>query len=150
MKKTSHPFLSFRSTSLRIVMAVLTGIILFVAGCFAVLVVVLLPGPYDERHYDPDPYIDTVFTDSFSWDSFNRVKIGMSREEVLKLLGEPFRKNAPGVRQIAHGTYRGTKEECWEYSHDGKMEWGDKSWYSAMICFYGEKVSGTETHEYGD
>jgi outer membrane protein assembly factor BamE (lipoprotein component of BamABCDE complex) len=38
----------------------------------------------------PSDQDSTVYTPGYSYRNFRKVKIGMSREEVIKLLGEPF------------------------------------------------------------
>jgi len=49
---------------------------------------------HSESHFIPDPEIDTIFTEKFTKEGFNSLKIGSPVAEVLVLLGEP-KKNYP-------------------------------------------------------
>lgn len=110
-----------------------------------------------EMHYDKDPYIDTVFADDFTFAKFDMIQDGMSPEEVIALIGEPFDKDLTG--SATHKVDRNSLEipppdfeqDCWGYSHDGKLgDKGDTSWYSYVICFRDERVESTIVNEFFD
>lgn len=92
---------------------------------------------YSELTFFPYPEIDTVFTKKFSWNKFNKVKVGMSKYEVRNILGEPY--------EIFNFGY-----ECWRYSQDGRVyPYADFSWFSVSICFEGDLVNSKPVNEFG-
>ena len=77
-----------------------------------------------ERYCWWNPTIDTQFTPKYSDDLFLMIKPQMSEEDVVKLIGEPFKK------------YK-TKDNVflWYYSKDGKCEWCDWAWLNKVVHF---------------
>ncbi len=88
------------------------------------------------------PYIDTIFSKDFTWGKFEKVQEGMSREEVIQLLGQPLSK---------HDWGNPPTRKCWQYSKDGKLEpIADFSWYLAQVCFTKGRVDSKPVTEFGD
>ncbi len=84
------------------------------------------------------PYIDTIFAKNFTFEKFDSVKMGMSKEEVLEIMEEPMLKSNPG-------------NECWWYSGDGKLwPYVDFSWYQYLICFKEDKVIAKPINNFND
>lgn len=95
-----------------------------------------------ELNFPIYPYIDTQFTQRFTWDSFSRIDVGMSQNKVVDILGEPLRK------RVNKDT---TPDECWEYSTDGNAyPYFDFSWYSVKVCFTNDFVSSKPVNEFND
>lgn len=97
-----------------------------------------------EKHSQLWPYMNTVFSENFSWHNFSNLKIGMSKNEVNHLIGKPIDIfNLKG--------YGGS--ECWMYSHDGtilELIIADISWYRPQVCFKNSKVINFNVLEFSD
>ena len=57
------------------------------------LVLVGLGAAHAELYFPPDPAIDTVFAPGSSEAQFNIVTTGMTRAEVVRLLGQPLTRS---------------------------------------------------------
>lgn len=90
-----------------------------------------------ENHFIFNPHIDTRFTEGFTLKDFNSVEVGMNKNQVIELLGEPFTKNS--VSSVP---------ECWVYSGDGKAKpFADFSYFSYQVCFEGDLVDRVTEEE---
>ena len=79
------------------------------------------------------PSIDTVYAKNFSDNGFKRIECGMSKEEVLKIVGNPL--------EIT----RYKNEEIYFYSKDGACHLGgfkyaDFAWIEYSVIFKDELV----------
>jgi hypothetical protein len=74
-----------------------------------------------------NPFVDTTFSELFGKNDIAKlydIKVGMSKEEVVTVLGEPRNK----------GTYKnGT--EYYEYTGDGASIIGDWAWFEVRFEF---------------
>ncbi len=85
-----------------------------------------------EMHYDKDPYIDTQFTNSFTFEKFNTIKKSMTENSVIELIGQPFERNIYGSSnyKVTHDQNAieipppDFIQDCLGYGRDGKL--GDK------------------------
>lgn len=77
------------------------------------------------------PDLNTVYMQDFSYEKFNKIQVGMDKNQVRNILGEPFRVWRPG-------------NECWTYSKYGKpgeLGLGDFfGWRSVQVCFGGNEL----------
>lgn len=98
----------------------------FLIALFVLFVIFLIWLYFNaSNHFIFDPYIDTIFSEGFSEEKFHQVNSGMSKDEVLALLGEPLSRD-----------YWGNNPKCWQYSTDGKVwPYADFSYYLFQICF---------------
>lgn len=152
MKKRSESKNFFSKENLLLIggFLVLQVILLFVA-----VPTILYFFLHSESHFDPDPEIDTAFTENFSKENFERVRLGMSTKEIQDLLGEPFQNDEMydnalvNKNTITLQVKEGVR--CWTYSTDGKLgAKADFSWYSYKVCFEDGKVSEKPVVEYFD
>lgn len=112
-----------------------------------------------EMHYDKDPYIDTQFTNSFTFEKFDTIKKGMTENDVIEVIGQPFERNIYGsaTYEVVHDRNSvkipspDFMQDCWSYSRDGKLgDKGDTSWYSYVVCFKQGQVVSTVINEFFD
>jgi hypothetical protein len=112
-----------------------------------------------EMHYDKDPYIDTQFTKSFTFEKFDAIRKGMTVNDVIDLIGQPFERNIYGsaTNKVIHDKNAieipppDFTQDCWSYSRDGKLgDKGDTSWYSYVVCFKQGQVVSTVINEFFD
>ena len=77
------------------------------------------------------PYIDTHFAKNFSIEKWDVVRVGMSKDTVLKILGSPLLEST-----IPLTSYRpnGTALEM-HYSGDGAWKYADYAWKSFDLFF---------------
>lgn len=109
-----------------------------VIGVFLILIVSVVIGVLPpESHFLPNPYIDTVFAENFTWEKYNEIRVGMNPEEVKNLIGEPIGKIGTD-----------TETECWQYSTDGKASWWDFSFYQVSVCFKDGLVESRPVYEF--
>lgn len=80
----------------------------------------LIGSGYSEGYFPLFPYIDTQFSDGYSFQNWNRVHIGMTTEDVRQILGLPL-NSGPALD--------------WIYTRDGKCVWGDFAWEYRYINF---------------
>jgi DNA phosphorothioation-dependent restriction protein DptG len=92
-----------------------------------------------ESYFYPYPEIDTEFAPNFSWNNFNQVQPGMSKEEVRQLLGEPV-----------HDIF--SSDHYWQYSKDNKFKIHDFAWILAAVSFDEStgQVTGTQRKVFRD
>jgi outer membrane protein assembly factor BamE (lipoprotein component of BamABCDE complex) len=78
------------------------------------------------------PYVHTEYAMGFSYEKFRSIRKGMSKQQVLKILGEPL---------LFRNSYYG----CFSYSRQtppnrffppgGSVIWGSRKFISVEICF---------------
>jgi len=85
------------------------------------------------------PSIDTVYSKGFSEKAFSQVSPGMSKADVLQLLGEPL-----GIDE------HHDRDETWWYSNDGRCWFGDFAWLGRSVTFTNSVVMLTERKIYYD
>jgi hypothetical protein len=83
------------------------------------------------------PGIDTRYASDYSERSFGRVEVGMTKDQVVELLGAPVR--AHGFWR-SHPAYKESGDEVWSYTGDGAAPWGDWAWLSREVIFRGNRV----------
>lgn len=89
-----------------------------------------------ESYFSPNPYIDTKFSDGFTWETWQQVDSGMTKADVRNLLGNPYGEGYGG-----YGGYFGIKsgenyaENCDVYSEDGAFYWWDFAWIAMQVCY---------------
>jgi len=124
---------------------------------------------FAETVYAPSPEIDTRFTDNFSKEKFSAVISGMTSEQILKDLGEPFTRNGGSLgcwdgKEIEPSTMNNNLSlpfsesiplpeegtEVWSYSADGACWWFDFAWLEYRIEFRNGIVLKTEKCWHGD
>ena len=106
------------------------------------LYVTFIFGWLGERKHLIDPYIDTHFATDYSPEKFDKIKIGMTVDEVESLIGKPFYTCIPPI--FYHIADDSTKIE-YNYTGDGKLlnkmrEQGkryyyDCAWYRSLVIF---------------
>ena len=69
---------------------------------------------------------DTVYSKNYSDSAFGRVRVGTTKEEVRKQLGEPYE-----IRTDGYGTRGVAGVTCWSYSHSP----GDTNYCIRLVCF---------------
>lgn len=74
------------------------------------------------------PSIDTRYAPGYSERNFAEVRAGMSMDEVITLLGEPYHRGA------------GRNSVRWSYTQDGKCCWADWAWLGREIVFKDGRV----------
>lgn len=84
------------------------------------------------------PGIDTRYATGFSEEKFARIRPGMTRSEVIHLVGEPL--GAPGTLLASR----------WSYTQDGKCRWADWAWLGREVHFEGDRVKETVSRVYYD
>lgn len=95
-----------------------------------------------EQTFILNPYIDTVFAKDFTWEKFENVKTGMTKEEVINVIGQPLTKRVMDYPD---------PNECWQYSSDSKLyPIADFSWFSVQVCYTNEKLSSKPVTEFND
>lgn len=108
------------------------------AACIAVVVLsfgyLLLPENYCFFY----PSIDTRYAANFSEQRFAEVRVGMTQEEVITLLGEPF------------GGLAANSSTRWAYTQDGKCTWKDWAWLGREIVFVRGRVTEKIARVYYD
>jgi hypothetical protein len=103
------------------VVLILLAFLVFVLGG-AILV--------EGRHF-LDPYIDTEFAKDYTPEKFDQIRLGMTIEDAIQIIGEPLSKWRD------HG---GDLHTDYDYTTDGKLSEGDCAWYLSSL-----KVDSTHT-----
>jgi len=92
------------------------------------------------KHYF-DPYIDTQFAEDYSPDKFEEIKIGMSLEEVKKIIGKPLYngegyedQNNTNFYYTGDGKLLNNTEDSWKNGYD------DFAWYRSSIEVDNENI----------
>jgi len=94
-----------------------------------------------ENYFPLYPGIDTIYPPQFSVENFNHISVGLSRKEVLKLLGEPsFRGGVPIDIPKKYSYMKQVEDNLtWGYGLDGGCRgWCDLAWVAYFIEFDGE------------
>jgi hypothetical protein len=107
--------------------------VLIIPVILAVIITVpLVRVARSEALFTPYPDIDTVYVDGSTKADLLRVRPGMTKGQVLRLLGQPFRP------LLNSGAW-----ECWPYSRDGRI-WpiADFAWVFVRVCFVENRVAG--------
>lgn len=93
-----------------------------------------------EDYFPLYPGIDTIYTPQFSVHKFNRISVGMSRKEVIGLLGEPsFKGSYPPSLNLPKGYSHTEDNSLWGYGlDDGCRGWCDFAWVAYFIEFDSE------------
>ena len=73
-----------------------------------------------------DPFIDTKFAENFTPIKFDKIELGMSKEEVVEIIGKPL-----WIRREDYDTLL----TSFTYTGDGKLENGDFAWYGSRLQF---------------
>jgi hypothetical protein len=111
---------------------------------------------FTENYFPLFPGIDTIYPPRFSVDKFNRISIGMSRKEVLELLGEPsFKGSYPPSLNLPKEYSHTEDNSLWGYGiDDGCRGWCDFAWIVYHIYFDSEssnaKVMQTRREIFSD
>jgi len=77
-----------------------------------------------------DPWIDTQVSPGFSDAAFQKIRIGMSQDEVVTLLGQPLSK----ISKKRSGCIE------WWFTRDGKCKWGDFAWMARSVMLSNQTV----------
>lgn len=93
------------------------------------------------------PSIDTRYAPDFSERRFARVEVGMTREQVVGLIGQPL---GTGRYYSGHPAYKTAGDEVWTYTGDGAAWWGDWAWLSRQVIFRDGRVAQTVYWTYYD
>ena len=75
-----------------------------------------------EGYFPLYPHVDTVFAAGFSHQRWRAVQLGMTKEQVVELLGCPL-------------TNTNRSPNIWWYTADGKCKWNDFAWHSKELQF---------------
>jgi len=82
-----------------------------------------------------NPYIDTVFGENYTPNKFDQIKIGMKKQQVLDLIGNPLNTSINSHDSLVTN---------YNYTGDGKLlvlnginngKYGDFAWYRSIIGF---------------
>jgi hypothetical protein len=108
-----------------------------------------------EDYFPLFPGIDTIYPPQFSVHKFNRISVGMSRKEVLGLLGEPSFKGSYPPLNLPKGYSHTEDNSLWGYGlDDGCRGWCDFAWVAYFIEFDSEssnaKVMQTRREIFSD
>ena len=87
-----------------------------------------------------NPWIDTYCAPGFTEKAFNSITNGMTKAQIIILLGEPFGK----IPADGYPYYKKDTVESWYYTGDGKCDWSDWAWLGRYVC-YDENGNVTET-----
>ncbi len=63
--------------------------------------------------------IDTIYTADFTQQKFDQITVGMDKDQVHNILGEPFDKT------VMNTTSSNPSQEWWQYSKSGKLGFSD-------------------------
>lgn len=111
----------------------------------------ILVGP--EGYYFPYPSIDTRYAPGYSERNFRKVVRGMTKEEVLELLGPPLGNCMlqPQFMINVRSPSMANKYALWEYTCDNAFPLADFAWLSRRVEFgrYG-RVTNTSSRIYYD
>ena len=105
-------------------------------GLFLTSFIVLMPLNL-EKYFNLYPYISTGYSSGFSRENFQKIKAGMSKNEVEQLVGTGFKDS------FSHMPQEGEKT-CTLYSFDRDSPLTDFAWIGTSVCYdSGEKVTRT-------
>ncbi|WP_272120367.1 MULTISPECIES: outer membrane protein assembly factor BamE domain-containing protein [Spirulina] len=85
------------------------------------------------------PSIDTQYSENYNEENFNKITIGMPKNEVDQLMGEPL-----SIYQIEDGT------AIYSYSSDARLKILDFAWFGRSVIFRDNKVIEIEKEIYYD
>jgi hypothetical protein len=95
-----------------------------------------------ELYFPLDPAIDTVFAPGYTEEQFDVVTTGMTKAEVVRLVGQPL--DTFRVTQAWHPFLKVGAVEGWAFSHDGACKWGDFAWLGRYV-YFNDQGKVTET-----
>jgi hypothetical protein len=90
------------------------------------------------------PHIDTHFSKDFTFDKWDSVRCGMTKDTVIKILGEPLRIGSEKVSVFRPPC--AVSEMC--YSGDGAWGYADFAWESFYIYLDSNKVVIAKSREW--
>lgn len=90
------------------------------------------------------PHIDTHFSKDFSFDKWDRVRRGMTKDTVLQILGEPL--GTTNEKQSPFRPSCATYEMC--YSGDGAWQYSDFAWESFYIYLDSSNIVIAKSREW--
>jgi hypothetical protein len=112
----------------------ITGI---TVGVFIFLILLFPRFIPPESYFVLYPSIDTEYAPDYTEEKFDEIQIGMSKDEVINMLGEPFiedsTKNLDGV-DLGFRYPDGTTE-IWSYTGDGACWFADLAWLGRWVYF---------------
>ncbi|HIK04176.1 MAG TPA: hypothetical protein IGS40_05605 [Trichormus sp. M33_DOE_039] len=92
---------------------------------------------FTESEFIFNPLIDTKLPPDFTLQKFDRIKLGMTKADVLKILPAPM--------------YSSDDESSWRYGEDGAAPFGDFAWFEFTIHFDPQgKVMKTQRQKFHD
>jgi hypothetical protein len=86
---------------------------------------------FTESYFSLNPLIDTIVPPGFTEAKFARIKIGMPKDEVLKILPPP----TSSTSTYCYIFRPDKKHNCWYYGNDGAALLGDFAWINFEIAF---------------
>jgi hypothetical protein len=95
---------------------------LIVVTVSCVILYALLLYSKSEMVFIFDPWIDTNMSPGFSEKAFQKVKVEMSEQEVVRFLGQPLNK-----------VQKESGDVEWWFTRDGKCSWGDFAWMARVL-----------------
>jgi hypothetical protein len=91
---------------------------------------------FAESYIAPFPYLATAFSEDFTWQDYEKVNVGMPRQQVLDNLGRPVSSHRDwrgGQYFLKSGVMDGV---CDAYSYDGKSDiWRFGAWIGINVCY---------------
>jgi hypothetical protein len=103
-----------------------------------VFILISVTSIFPEGYNLINPHIDTKFAKDFNVESFEKIKNGMYKKDVEKLIGKPLMFSNKIISSI-----QPKNSMISVYASDGKCQWGDFAWESFDVYFnYDERVIG--------
>lgn len=130
-------------------------VILVLVALILLLIPFYLVKAYTEDYFPLYPGIDSIYPPKFSVHKLNRISVGMSRKEVLELLGEPsYKSENPSYTKdknygidLEHDGYR-VDDTRWGYGIEGGCRgWCDFAWVTYSVHFYNESPNAKVTRK---
>lgn len=95
------------------------------------LVFIIGAGSLIEGYNVFSPYIDTEFAENYTPEKFDLIQMDLNKEEVLKILGEPLKKNTWKNETVFYYTL----DAFLSRGSDYKYLIRDFAWYRSVIYF---------------
>ena len=90
----------------------------------------IIPIFFIESYFPLNPYIDTIFSQNFVPENFEKIENGMNKIEVEKILGKPLKFSLEIESSI-----QPKNTNIAIYARDGKSNWGDFAWKSFDVYY---------------